>query len=322
VTEAITTAPKVFVCHAHADRAKAESVATALREQGVDAWLDKWEIQPGDSLIQKIFEEGLRDCKVFLIMLSNASVQSAWVREELDIAIIRRIEGATRVIPVLLEQCEVPIALRSMLWLDMTANQDVVRRIRDVAFGIRETPPIGPPPSQLKFTVPGLSKLATQVAVHLSASLDSPTGSPSAFQGSQLQASLAMQPDDLNDAVEELQKKGLVSVRKYLGTSPFHFGLVEPTYALAHQLRNTPALTYDPEQDAKLVANAIVNERVADGARIATLTGLSPSRINNAINYLEDYGLIRVLRAHGTSPFGFRQTEATGSTRQFVSNNQ
>jgi len=317
-----TQVPKVFVSHAHEDKAKAETLARALREEGMDAWFDKWEIQPGDSLIQKIFEEGLRDCEVFLILLSKASVQSAWVREELDAATIRRIEGTTRVIPILLEKCDIPIALRSLLWLDMTRDPDVVKRIHDVAFGIRESPPIGPPPSQLKFAVPGLTRLAAQVAVHISSSLDSPIRATQVFDGSQLQAVLGMQPDDLNDAIEELQGKGLVNVRNYIGMSPFRFGLVEPTYALGHQLRNTPALTYDPELDIKHVAGAIVNARVSDGGTLASMTGIPPSRINNAVDYLEDYGLVRVLRAIGTSPFGFIQVEATGATRQFVAENQ
>ena len=53
--------PKVFISHAGEDREFAQDLATKLRARGVNAWLDVWEILPGDSLIDKIFEEGLKD---------------------------------------------------------------------------------------------------------------------------------------------------------------------------------------------------------------------------------------------------------------------
>jgi len=50
--------PKVFVSHASEDKERfVTNFATKLRENGVDAWLDKWEMLPGDSLVDKIFEE-------------------------------------------------------------------------------------------------------------------------------------------------------------------------------------------------------------------------------------------------------------------------
>ena len=69
------------------------------------------EIQPGDSIIEKIFREGLAGCQLFLIVLSKASIQSRWVREELDHATIQRIEGTARVVPILKEDCEIPAPL-------------------------------------------------------------------------------------------------------------------------------------------------------------------------------------------------------------------
>lgn len=314
---------RAFVSHTYDDRSKAEELATALRACGVESWLDKWEIQPGDSLIQKIFEEGLRDCGVFLVLLSPASIKSSWVREELDVAMIRRIEGATRVIPVVLEPCEVPIALRSLQWLDTRDGlDDVAKRIADVIFGVRNVPPVAPPPSQLKFDVPGLSKLAARVAVHFSGSLDSRSGRPQAFQGQQIASALSMNPEEVNDAVEELEGRGLVELRHYIGTAPFKFGIAEPTYALALQLRQTPAINYDPEADIKLVANTVVSQKQVEGSKLAELTNLSAGRINAAVQYLEDYGLVKVLRVLGTGPFTFKQVEATGATRRFVANKE
>jgi len=53
--------PKVFLSHASEDKKRfVLEFAAKLRQQGIDAWLDKWEMSPGDSLIDKIFEEGIK----------------------------------------------------------------------------------------------------------------------------------------------------------------------------------------------------------------------------------------------------------------------
>ena len=67
--------------------------------------------------MQKV-HQGLRDCGVFVVLLSNASVTSAWVRDELDVALIQRIEGTAQVIPVVVEPCEIPTPLKPLLRLE------------------------------------------------------------------------------------------------------------------------------------------------------------------------------------------------------------
>jgi hypothetical protein len=54
--------PKVFLSHASEDKGRfVLDFARQLRENGVDVWLDQWEMKPGDSLVDKIFDEGLKD---------------------------------------------------------------------------------------------------------------------------------------------------------------------------------------------------------------------------------------------------------------------
>lgn len=67
--------PKVFVSHASEDKSRfVVDFARSLRENGVDAWLDQWEMKPGDSLVDKIFEEGLKDARAVIVVLSKSSV--------------------------------------------------------------------------------------------------------------------------------------------------------------------------------------------------------------------------------------------------------
>lgn len=315
--------PKSFVCHSHADKELARRVAEALQANGIDVWFDEWEIKPGDSLVQKIFEEGLKNCQLFLVLLSPASIGSNWVRHELDSAIIQRLSGVTRVVPLVVEPCEIPVALRPLLRLDLHVEgfQSVIEKLVDVAFGRSRKPPVGTPPSGLDVAVPGLSNHAGRLAIAMSQYLDRADGQPVAFSGEAIAEGLKISPEQVNDAVDELEALGLVRTMKWLGTTPFDFGQVEPTPSLALQLRGTPALSYDPEDDIRLVAAAVVQLKQVDGKTIMDNTGLSPSRINAAVSYLEDYGLVKVQKFLGTAPFRFGVLMATRETRQFVDKN-
>src|SRR5699024_5976348 len=110
-------AKKVFLSHASEDKDRfVIDLATRLRENGVDAWLDKWEMFPGDSLVDKIFEEGLKEADAIIVVLSKLSVDKPWVKEELNVSIVNKISHGTKIIPVVLDDCEIPEALTSTLW--------------------------------------------------------------------------------------------------------------------------------------------------------------------------------------------------------------
>lgn len=111
------TTPKVFVSHASEDKERfVLDFARRLRENGVDAWLDQWEMKPGDSLVDKIFEQGLKDAQAVIVVLSEISVQKPWVREELNASVVNRINKGTKLIPVVIDECNVPESLRSTVW--------------------------------------------------------------------------------------------------------------------------------------------------------------------------------------------------------------
>lgn len=110
---------RAFISYSHDDHEFVRRLADALNRNGVPLFFDEWDIRPGDSIIRKIFEEGLAKSDFFFVVLSKASVGSSWVKDELDIATVRRIGGFTRVVPILKEDCEIPWSLRALRWLDM-----------------------------------------------------------------------------------------------------------------------------------------------------------------------------------------------------------
>ena len=146
-------APRVFVSHGSEDKERfVIPFATELRAQGVDAWVDRWEIRSGDSLVQKIFDEGIEKAQAFVVVLSLTSIQKPWVRDELDAAVIARIESGRRrrLIPVVLDDgVEVPAALRHLLRESVPRDGlgRVTRNIVNALFDRDTRPPLGPEPA-------------------------------------------------------------------------------------------------------------------------------------------------------------------------------
>lgn len=143
--------PKAFISHASEDKDRfVLDFGRALRSQGVDAWLDKWEIAPGDSLVDRIFSEGIATADALLIVLSSISVTKPWVREELDAAVVRRVEDKTRLIPIILDkEVAVPAALRHLLYVSVPklGFDGAVAEVVRVLHGGELRPALGAPPA-------------------------------------------------------------------------------------------------------------------------------------------------------------------------------
>lgn len=143
-------APRVFISHASEDKAFVVDFATRLRERGVDAWLDRWEILPGDSLVEKVFEQGIAKARAIIVVVSRASVVKPWVREELNVAVARKIDAVSKLIPVVIGDCEVPESLRATVWEkidDLTSYEASLDRIVRSIFGISDKPGLGAGPA-------------------------------------------------------------------------------------------------------------------------------------------------------------------------------
>jgi len=83
--------PRIFLCHSKKDKTFVTNLANDLRNIGNDVWFDEWEIPPGESFIDKMME-GIEDCDVFFIYLTENSIASHWVQKELDAGFIKEYE--------------------------------------------------------------------------------------------------------------------------------------------------------------------------------------------------------------------------------------
>ncbi|MNY04380.1 TIR domain protein [compost metagenome] len=315
--------PRAFISHSHADKETAKILAAELAKHGVDPWFDQWEIGPGDSIVEKVFEEGLRNCSVFVILLSANSIKSEWVRHELSIAFINKMQRVTKIVPVMLDNCEIPVALRSLLYLNFNEGIDkVVNGIVDAAYKIPpQKPQVGSPPSRIQRLVApqnGLSQEATTIAASIAKSLDLTRASLPAVVGPRIHEALELSPEEINDAVDELASRGLVKTLSTMGTYPYNFAQITPTYALVYLFSEHLKEPFNPQSDIREIAAQIASSGSTTGASLSKALSLSPLRVNLAVSYLSDAGLISVQKSLGTAPFSFALATSTRETRQYV----
>ncbi len=86
--------------------------------------MDRWELNVGDSLIDKI-QHALTKSGAILLILSKNSVDSAWVRKELNAGLMRELEEKkSLLLPCVIDDCEIPLFLREKRYADFKADRD------------------------------------------------------------------------------------------------------------------------------------------------------------------------------------------------------
>ncbi|HAW49991.1 TPA: hypothetical protein DCX16_03465 [bacterium] len=94
---------KTFISHSSLDHDFVEQLAQRLKSDNVDVWIDDWMINVGDSIIQKI-NEGLEDSSFFIIVISENSINSDWVQQELKAAFMKQMtKRDIKILPVLID---------------------------------------------------------------------------------------------------------------------------------------------------------------------------------------------------------------------------
>lgn len=115
----------IFISYSHHDKEFVDRLAAQLVRRNVNIWLDRWELSVGDSLIDKI-QDAVDGASALLVILSKASVASEWCKKELSAGLLRELEERRIVVmPVMLEDCDVPVFARGKLFADFRTNFDV-----------------------------------------------------------------------------------------------------------------------------------------------------------------------------------------------------
>ena len=298
--------PKAFLSHASEDKLRfVTSFAEQLCERGVDVWYDQWEIQAGDSLVDKIFEDGIKGADAFIVVLSRVSVAKPWVREELDSAVVRRIKKSCRLIPVILDDCQVPTALEHLAWIRIENLDEYgteLQRISNAIFGATDKPPVSEAPgvsrTQAINYAPGLTKADNLVFSSLCRCyLESGNRSADIENEMSQFQELGLSAEETQESLEMLTKHGYLDSRNSASAFDTDLGryiivhVCVPYRALAGYLRKTI-----PEyQDHVLTAAAaIVNHRCRERADFDTRISFSGEILEVIVRDFEARGFLEV----------------------------
>lgn len=135
-----------FLSHRRADKPAVEELARRLKHDGIEPWLDKWNLVPGEPW-QEAIEEALNRCATCVVFVGTGGL-GPWHHEEMRNAIERRVTDPTfRVIPVLLPGAErgdrsrLPGFLTRTTWVEFRKSLDDKDAFHRLKCGIRGIAP-------------------------------------------------------------------------------------------------------------------------------------------------------------------------------------
>lgn len=114
----MSSSKRVFLSHSSRDKEDVRRLAEDLRAEGINVWLDEWEIAVGDRISQKI-QQGLAESDYLAVWLTKDAIESGWVEREWQAKFHEEVnQDRTVVLPLLGEHCTLPPLLRDKRYAD------------------------------------------------------------------------------------------------------------------------------------------------------------------------------------------------------------
>jgi SOS-response transcriptional repressor LexA len=130
---------QIFLSYAREDKEKVENLYQELSDSGFKPWMDKKDILPGErwkSCIQK----AIRRSDFFLACLSPNSVnRRGFLQKEIKYALDiwqEKLEDDIYLIPIRLEDCEVPESLREFQWVNLFEKNGWTQLVKAIQVGM------------------------------------------------------------------------------------------------------------------------------------------------------------------------------------------
>jgi len=308
--------PKIFVSHATEDKKRfVIEFAMKLRKSGIDAWVDQWEIRPGDSFVDKIFEVGIGTAQAILVVLSRNSVDRPWVRQELDVSVVQRIERGTKIIPVVLDDCMIPISLQSTLYVRITDLNDYdaeLKRVIDAVYGYSNKPALGSAPAYIQSPIEqmlGLTKIDSLLLKMVGDKTIENDNYPY-IDAQEMLAQIIQQdisPDQFYESLVILEEKQYLDLMRTSGYEPSDPKLREltrggiPRFSITIDGFEKYAKVYIPDYKTvkRDVLVQIVNEGKRDSASIAKAINQCLRVVEHILELLDHSGELRIVEYMG-----------------------
>lgn len=137
-----------FLSHSGSDKPAVEELARRLLADGIEVWLDKWNLVPGNPWDVEI-EKALAECDVCVVFFGPSGL-GPWHNEEMRLAIRRRVqdkERRLRVLPVILPggmrvaESQLPGFLQGTTWVEFRQSLDEPESFRRLKCGILNQAP-------------------------------------------------------------------------------------------------------------------------------------------------------------------------------------
>jgi len=157
---------RLFISYSQRDDTIANRVSDALKAAGHEVW--KWNetLKPGDNIAKKT-QEGIESADIFLLIVSENSLNSKSVMQEFSTLALSEIsKRELKIIPVLIDQSPVPSYLLTYLYIDI--SKDIDAGIAKLVESLAQQSRPAPAPSQ-----PGTPQTTTTSISELSAALNS-----------------------------------------------------------------------------------------------------------------------------------------------------
>jgi len=126
---------RLFLCHSSADKPSVRDFYRKLRNDAFDPWLDEDKILPGQDWEHEI-KKAVRGADVVIVCLSRRSVtRDGYVHKEIRLALDvaeEKPEGTIFLIPVKLEDCDVPERLRTRQWVNLFEERGYEKLLRSL----------------------------------------------------------------------------------------------------------------------------------------------------------------------------------------------
>jgi hypothetical protein len=112
----------VFISHRGSDAREAERLANEIRNAGHQVWLDVWNINLGDSIVERI-DEGLEGATYVVVCYSSSGITSPWMSREWMSTLARQLSGhGVKILPVLLTGGGPPAILADLKYADLVSD--------------------------------------------------------------------------------------------------------------------------------------------------------------------------------------------------------
>lgn len=114
--------PTVFISHSMADDRLVRRIETAVRDLRYPVWYAETDLPPGDLIVSEV-SAALADSDAMVVVLSPRSARSRWVEFEVNAVMAARLSGRdVVVVPVVIEDCDIPASLQGLNWIDMRGD--------------------------------------------------------------------------------------------------------------------------------------------------------------------------------------------------------